>query len=583
MNIFSALSSSSSGSQQSSKDQKTATPNSSTANNSEISANYSAERQQHLNVRKDSSGMTNPPTIQTPSHSSETIMSQHMNFLSPEVTTNEFYTQATAEVFKDHHASSVARAMVEELDKLTQSVQDPVEKKVFQAEMQNFYVLFTRYLAEKVKGKRLNWSKINSPDSQQIVPYATLSQCEPAQERDLLNKLAVLKLNGGLGTSMGCVGPKSVIEVRDGLSFLDLTVRQLEGKNQQFGTKIPLILMNSFNTDEETKDVVQKYSSNNLEVYTFNQSRFPRVSKDTLKPLPKSSSGQKSHWYPPGHGNLFPSLVSSGVVDRLIAEGKEYLFVSNIDNLGATLDTNILRHLVDSGSEFLMEVTDKTKADVKGGTLINYEGTVRLLEIAQVPPEHVEDFKSIKKFKIFNTNNMWINLKAIKRVVENNELDLEIIVNVKSEEKTGEKVIQLETAAGAAIKHFKGAHGINVPRSRFLPVKSCSDLFIVQSDLYALQDGELVHNPKRLFGGVPHVKLGDHFKKVSNYLARFKTVPSILELDHLTVSGDVYFGSDVQLRGTVIIVANPPNRIDIPSGAILEDKVITGDLRILDH
>jgi UTP--glucose-1-phosphate uridylyltransferase len=135
-------------------------------------------------------------------------------------------------------------------------------------------------------------------------------------------------------------------------------------------------------------------------------------------------------------------------LDRLIAEGKEYLFVSNIDNLGATVDTTILRHVLQSGAEFVMEVTDKTKADIKGGTLIDYEGVVRLLEIAQVPPEHVEDFKSIKKFKIFNTNNLWINLKAIKRVVEKREFDLEVIVNVKTEEKTGEKVIQLETAVG---------------------------------------------------------------------------------------------------------------------------------------
>lgn len=78
-----------------------------------------------------------------------------------------------------------------------------------------------------------------------------------------------------------------------------------------------------------------------------------------------------------------------------------------------------------------MQVTDKTKADIKGGTLIDYEGHIRLLEIAQVPAEHVDDFKSIKKFKIFNTNNLWISLRAIKRVVQEQVLDLEIIVNVK--------------------------------------------------------------------------------------------------------------------------------------------------------
>lgn len=76
--------------------------------------------------------------------------------------------------------------------------------------------------------------------------------------------------------------------------------------------------------------------------------------------------------------------MNSGLVDKLLSSGKEYLFVSNVDNLGAVVDLPILEHMHKTGAEFLMEVTDKTKADVKGGTLINYEGGVRLLEIAQV-------------------------------------------------------------------------------------------------------------------------------------------------------------------------------------------------------
>ena len=160
---------------------------------------------------------------------------------------------------------------------------------------------------------------------------------------------------------------------------------------------------------------------------------------------------------------------------------------------------------------------------------------------------------------------------------------MDVIVNHKLIEDTGLKVVQLETAVGAAIKHFNGAHGVNVPRSRFLPVKSCSDLFLVQSDLYTLQRGALLMNSKRQFNTTPLVKLGDHFKKVSQYLTRFASIPEIIELDHLTVTGDVYFGKDVTLKGTVIIVANHGERIDIPSGSILDDKVVSGNLRILDH
>lgn len=157
------------------------------------------------------------------------------------------------------------------------------------------------------------------------------------------------------------------------------------------------------------------------------------------------------------------------------------------------------------------------------------------------------------------------------------------MINLQIVESTGEKCIQLETAIGAAVKHFKNAIGIQVPRSRFLPVKSCSDLFLIQSDLYSLCHGELTINPKRQFPSLPLVKLGDHFKKVPSFLSRFAGSPKILELDHLTVTGDVTFGKNVELKGTVIIVANHGERIDIASGSVLDDKVVSGNLRILDH
>ena len=137
-----------------------------------------------------------------------------------------------------------------------------------------------------------------------------------------------------------------------------------------------------------------------------------------------------------------------------------------------------------------MEVTEKTRADVKGGTLIQYEGKLRLLEAAQVPKEHEEDFKSVKKFNVFNTNNLWISLPAIQRVLEENTLDMEIIVNPKQLDG-GVNVIQLETAIGAAMKCFDRASGVNVPRSRFLPVKMTSDLLLVMSNLYSLDNGSL--------------------------------------------------------------------------------------------
>jgi len=228
-------------------------------------------------------------------------------------------------------------------------------------------------------------------------------------------------------------------------------------------------------------------------------------------------------------------------------------------------------------------VTDKTRADVKGGTLVEYEGKLRLLEAAQVPKGHEEDFKSVKKFNVFNTNNLWISLPAIRRVLDQGTLDMEIIVNPKALEG-GINVLQLETAVGAAMKCFDHCRGINVPRSRFLPVKKTSDLLLIMSNLYTLSHGLLVMSPDRMFQTTPLVKLGDEcFKKVRDFSKRFASIPDILELDHLTVSGNVNFGKGVVLKGTVIIIANHGDQIDIPDGACLENKIVSGNLRILDH
>ncbi|TKC50654.1 hypothetical protein EI555_010858 [Monodon monoceros] len=240
-------------------------------------------------------------------------------------------------------------------------------------------------------------------------------------------------------------------------------------------------------------------------------------------------------------------------------EGKGYIFESNIDNLGTTVDLYILNHLTNPPNgkpcQFVMEVTNKTHADVKGETLTQYEGKLRLMEIAQVPKAYADECKSVSKFKIFNTNNLWISLTAVKRLQEQNAIDMEIIVNPKTLDG-GLNVIQLETAVGAAIKSFENSLGINVPRSRFLPVNTTSDLLLVMSNLYSLNAGSLTMSEKREFPTLPLVKLGGPFTKVQDYLRRFESVPDMLELDHLTVSGDKTFDKNISLQGTVIIVAN---------------------------
>eukprot|EP01126_Amoeba_proteus_P003185 TRINITY_DN1104_c0_g2_i2.p1 TRINITY_DN1104_c0_g2~~TRINITY_DN1104_c0_g2_i2.p1 ORF type:complete len:531 (-),score=115.22 TRINITY_DN1104_c0_g2_i2:135-1586(-) len=482
---------------------------------------------------------------------------------------------------EEAHRAGTA-SMRNQLAELGKIIPDEATKREWAEMSVGYCTLFDKYL--KTKFDTVKWSAIEPPPAEFLRPYDRLNECNGEEIHALAQKLVVVKLNGGLGTSMGCKGPKSVIEVRQHQTFLDLTVKQLEHLSRTCGTPVPLVLMNSFNTHSDTLKIVGKYKDMEwVRIDQFNQSKFPRMVQDSGLPLLSNYNGSEEDWYPPGHGDFYASFVRSGLLDKYIEEGREWVFLSNIDNLAATVDFKILKHMVESGADFVMEVTDKTRADVKGGTLIKYEDTpLKLLEIAQVPKEHVPDFTSIKKFKIFNTNNLWVNLKALKEVLRvDNFQKIDIIPNPKV--VRGVRVLQLETAAGAAIACFPKPLGINVPRNRFLPVKSTSDLFVIQSDMFSLSHGALKMSSLRPFPTPPVVKLGNYFKNVADYLNRLGGRPNIIELDQLTISGDVTLGRGVVLKGTVIIVATDGNRIDIPDGTILEDQVVTGHLRIVPH
>ncbi|XP_003740715.1 UTP--glucose-1-phosphate uridylyltransferase [Galendromus occidentalis] len=487
--------------------------------------------------------------------------------------------------FKAMTKMDACSAMSTELDKLLRTAPE-AQLVTTKAEFAGFERLYGRFMSDSTS--TIAWDRIEPLPATAIKEYKTLPEPADAKLKEMLSKLVVVKLNGGLGTSMGCQGPKSAIPVRNDLTFLDLTVQQIEYLNKTYDCEVPLVLMNSFNTDEDTNKILRKYKGFKVQIFTFLQSRYPRINKETLMPITTSLMNPGvEDFYPPGHGDFYESFVNSGLAEHFLKEKREYVFISNIDNLGATVDLNILNCLLHPTEgekpEFVMEVTEKTRADVKGGTLIGYEKRLRLLEIAQVPLDHVDEFKSVKKFKIFNTNNLWIRLDRIKQAVETHALSMEIIINHKHLDD-GTNIVQLETAAGSAIKDFSNSFGINVPRSRFLPVKKTSDLMLAMSNLYAMRNGSLQMSPLRAFPTVPLIKLGDgHFAKVREFLKRFASIPDILELDHLTVSGDVTFGKGVVLRGTVIVIANHGDRIDIPPGAILENKIMSGNLRILDH
>lgn len=344
--------------------------------------------------------------------------------------------------------------------------------------MDIFQLLYKNYL--NIDNPYLDWNKIEPINNNILIDYKDLPEINSEQYKELEQHVCIIQLNGGLGTTMGCQGPKSLLEIKDGYTFIDITLEQLKKTPE-----IPLVLMNSFYTNKDTNDYLQKMP-NELTIMSFNQSCYPRIIKATKEPL-DINSDNKDHLYPPGHGDLLISLSRSGILDELISMGIKYAFVSNIDNLGATIDYKILEDIVESNVDFALELTPKTLQDVKGGTLIKYNGKYKMFEVAQCPPDKMNEFTSIDKFKYFNTNNVWIKLEAIKKLVSNLDFlnDIDLILNQKKL-KDGRECIQLEYAIGSMVKFFDHIKCYSVPRDRFIPVKTQKDLEMIRSEQYQL-------------------------------------------------------------------------------------------------
>lgn len=404
-----------------------------------------------------------------------------------------------------------------------------------------------------------------------------LPEVGAAQAADLLAQTVVIKLNGGLGTSMGLSGPKSLLPVKDDLTFLDVIARQVLHLREQTGARLPLLLMNSFSTRDETLAALAAYPQ--LPVgdlpLDFLQNRVPKLRADDLLPVDHPADPELE-WAPPGHGDLYPALVSSGVLEALLSAGLRYAFVSNCDNLGATLDVRLLQWFAAQGAPFAMEAAERTRSDRKGGHLALRDGAFVLRETAQTAPADLDDFQDVGKHRYFNTNNLWLDLRALAKTLEESDgvLDLPLIVNNKTvdpRDPTSTKVVQLESAMGSAISLWQDAVAIRVPRSRFGPVKTTNDLLAVRSDAFVLTPGgQLALAPERA-DEPPHIELDpDYFKLMHEFDTRFaRGVPSLLDCRSLTVNGDVRFGSGVVLHGEVVITAPAEGRFDLPDGCEL--------------
>merc|ERR1719171_1160986 len=311
--------------------------------------------------------------------------------------------------------------------------------------------------------------------------------------------------------------------------------------------------MNSFATSKDTLDYLSKYeglavSGMSLE---FQQNKAPKVTASDLSPA-SYPENPDCEWCPPGHGDLYPAMAGSGTLDALLAKGYKYMFVSNSDNLGATMDLKLLTWFVGSGKPFAMECASRTSADKKGGHLALRDGQMLLREAAQCPDEDEAEFQNTDKYKFFNTNNLWLNLKELKAALgkaKDGVLPLPVIKNGKTvdPQKDGKdgrekstKVLQLETAMGSAIECFPGATAILIPRERFAPVKTTNDMLALMSDAYDVTpDFRMVLKAERA-GVPPNVKL-DGFYKFVPALEELVPAgpPSLIGCSKLTIEGKI--------------------------------------------
>ena len=378
---------------------------------------------------------------------------------------------------------------------------------------------------------------------------------------DLLNQLAVIKLNGGLGTGMGLERAKSLIRVKGQDTFLDFIAKQILHLRTRSGApKLAFYLMDSFSTQADTLAHLKKYPELAVDgELDFLQSKVPKLDAKTLLPVNWAASPEME-WCPPGHGDLYPSLLGCGLLDKFLRRGIKFLFVSNSDNLGATVDFRLLNYFAASGNSFLMEVATRTAADRKGGHLARHreDGRLLLRESAQCPAADETQFQDITRHQFFNTNNLWIRLDHLKAELEKcgGVLPLALITNSKTvdpRDAASPKVIQIESAMGAAIECFTKANAVLVPRSRFAPVKTTSDLLALRSDAYRITEDYLLVLDESRHGQPPVIDLDSkYYKLLADFEAAFPHgAPSLVKCDSLKVVGKKIFPANLVLQGKV--------------------------------
>jgi UTP--glucose-1-phosphate uridylyltransferase len=393
-----------------------------------------------------------------------------------------------------------------------------------------------------------------------------------------LEQTVIIKLNGGLGTSMGMDKAKSLLPVRQGKTFLDIIVDQVRRARASYQIQLPLLFMNSFRTHEDTLAALARYDD--LAVagldLGFVQNQEPKVRADDLTPV-EWPADPTLEWCPPGHGDLYTAFATSGILDRLLSLGYRYASVSNSDNLGAAPNATIAGWFVASGAPYAAEICRRTAADRKGGHLAIRKSDRQLIlrDTAQTPKDEMHFFTDEFRHPFFHCNNLWFDLQVLDRTLRERKgvLGLPLIKNEKTvdaADPSSPKVIQIETAMGAAVEVFEGATAIGVGRDRFLPVKTTSDLLVLRSDAYELEaNGQLT----AVADTAPVVDLDDrYYKIISDFDQRFPAgVPSLKEARSLVVEGDWTFEAGIRVVGAVTLQDRGDPQI-VAAGSTLTDQ-----------
>jgi UTP--glucose-1-phosphate uridylyltransferase len=388
--------------------------------------------------------------------------------------------------------------------------------------------------------------------------------------------VAVIKLNGGLATTMGLQQPKSLVVAHQGLTFLDIIIGQTLALRKRYGVRLPLLLMNSQATRKATLAALAGHPELDVGLpLEFMQSMVPKLDAEQMCPV-SWPPNLAMEWCPPGHGDVYGALRRSGVLEQLLQQGFRYVMLSNSDNLGARVDPRIAAHIESERIPFLMEVVEGTASERKGGHIARRrsDGQLILREIAQTPPEDEESFRDYRHWHYYNANSIWLDLEALAEVLDRGAgvIDLPLIVNRKTvdpRDASSPAVIQLESAMGAAIESFPGARLLEVPRTRFVPVKTTNDLLVIRSDVYTLREDVVVEPVNERLGRLPFVDLeNDVYGMLDRFDAHFPAgPPSLRGAERLVVRGDVTFGADVIVRGSVELHA--PTRLSIGDGSVL--------------